>query len=110
MQDTGAGIDAADMVRVFQAFRQSAARAGQPAEGAGLGLTIARDIAQAMGGDISLRSRLGVGTAFCSRRACRRRAAAAKPAAQPARRHAARPHRAAGRARCWSPRTTTSTR
>jgi CheY-like chemotaxis protein len=36
--------------------------AARPFEGTGLGLTIARDIAQAMGGDISMRSTVGVGT------------------------------------------------
>ncbi|MGL6113250.1 MAG: ATP-binding protein [Rubrivivax sp.] len=60
--DTGPGIEAADLVHVFEAFRQVGGAAGRPFEGTGLGLTIARDIAQAMGGDIGMRSTVGVGT------------------------------------------------
>ncbi len=62
VQDTGPGIDAADLVHVFEAFRQVGGASARPFEGTGLGLTIARDIALAMGGDISIRSTVGVGT------------------------------------------------
>ena len=62
IQDSGPGIDAADLTHVFEAFRQVGGAATRPFEGTGLGLTIARDIAQAMGGDISLRSTVGAGT------------------------------------------------
>jgi two-component system, sensor histidine kinase len=62
VQDTGPGIEAADLVHVFEAFRQVGGAVSRPFEGTGLGLTIARDIAQAMGGDISMRSTIGVGT------------------------------------------------
>jgi signal transduction histidine kinase len=62
VQDTGPGIEASELVRVFEAFRQVGSAASRPFEGTGLGLTIARDIAQAMGGDISMRSTVGVGT------------------------------------------------
>jgi signal transduction histidine kinase/CheY-like chemotaxis protein len=62
VQDTGPGIDAADLPRVFEAFHQVGANAGVAVEGTGLGLTIARDIAQAMGGDIAMTSTVGVGT------------------------------------------------
>jgi len=62
VQDTGPGIDAADLPRVFEAFHQVGANAGVAVEGTGLGLTIARDIAQAMGGDIAMTSSVGVGT------------------------------------------------
>ena len=60
--DTGPGIEASELVHVFEAFRQVGSAASRPFEGTGLGLTIARDIAQAMGGDISMRSTVGVGT------------------------------------------------
>jgi signal transduction histidine kinase len=60
--DTGPGIANEDLEHVFEAFRQLDGANQQPSEGAGLGLTIARDIAQAMGGDITLRSTLGAGT------------------------------------------------
>jgi signal transduction histidine kinase/CheY-like chemotaxis protein len=62
VQDTGPGIDASELVHVFEAFRQVGGAASRPFEGTGLGLTIARDIAQAMGGDITIRSTVGVGT------------------------------------------------
>lgn len=62
VHDSGPGIDAADLEHVFEAFRQVGGAVTRPLEGAGLGLTIARDIAQAMHGDVSLRSTVGVGT------------------------------------------------
>jgi CheY-like chemotaxis protein len=62
VQDTGPGIEASELVHVFEAFRQVGGAASRPFEGTGLGLTIARDIAQAMGGDISIRSTVGIGT------------------------------------------------
>ena len=62
VQDTGPGIEAAELVHVFEAFHQVGSATSKPFEGTGLGLTIARDIAQAMGGDISIRSTVGVGT------------------------------------------------
>jgi signal transduction histidine kinase len=62
VQDTGPGIEASELVHVFEAFRQVGGATSRPFEGTGLGLTIARDVAQAMGGDISMRSTVGVGT------------------------------------------------
>ncbi len=60
--DTGPGIPQEDLAHIFEAFRQAGGATARPFEGAGLGLTIARDIAQAMGGDITLSSTVGVGT------------------------------------------------
>ncbi|MBY0339008.1 MAG: HAMP domain-containing histidine kinase, partial [Acetobacteraceae bacterium] len=48
--DTGPGIRAGDRARVFAAFEQ----AGSSAGGAGLGLFIARNMAEALGGSLSL--------------------------------------------------------
>jgi signal transduction histidine kinase len=62
VQDTGPGIDPAELVHVFEAFRQVGNAPSRPFEGTGLGLTIARDVARAMGGDISIRSTVGAGT------------------------------------------------
>jgi len=62
VQDTGPGIEASELEHVFEAFRQVGGAASRPFEGTGLGLTIARDIAQAMGGDIHMRSSVGVAT------------------------------------------------
>ena len=61
--DTGPGIAAADLDRIFDAFQQTESGSTKKAnEGVGLGLTIARDIARAMGGDISATSEPGYGT------------------------------------------------
>ena len=61
--DEGPGIPAADQDRVFERF----ARAGggrRRSDGAGLGLAIVRAIAEAHGGDVSLRSEPGHGATF----------------------------------------------
>ena len=62
--DTGPGIAADDLPHVFEAFRQLGDTAARPSEGTGLGLTIARELAQAMGGDIVAHSAPGVGSCF----------------------------------------------
>jgi signal transduction histidine kinase/CheY-like chemotaxis protein len=62
VRDTGDGIDESEPPHIFEAFRQSTAAHGRPTEGAGLGLTIAREIALAMGGNIVASSAPGAGT------------------------------------------------
>jgi len=62
--DTGAGIASSELVNIFQAFYQAGSDGGRLVAGAGLGLTIARELAQAMGGDISASSKLGQGSVF----------------------------------------------
>ena len=62
--DSGPGIAEAELERVFQAFAQSDLAPLHPTEGAGLGLTIAREVAQSLGGDIQAHSRLGEGSRF----------------------------------------------
>ena len=62
VSDTGPGIKPEDLVHIFEAFRQSGGATARPFEGAGLGLTIARDIARAMGGDIVVSSTEGTGS------------------------------------------------
>lgn len=64
VRDTGPGIAARDVVHIFDAFRQADDSATRPADGTGLGLTIAREIAQAMGGDVTVSSAVGVGSQF----------------------------------------------
>lgn len=61
--DTGVGIAAAELPKLFDAFSQ--AQAGKDKqEGTGLGLAISRKFVQLMGGDISVESELGKGTSF----------------------------------------------
>jgi signal transduction histidine kinase len=59
--DSGVGIPQEDLPRVFERFFRSAA-ARQETDGAGLGLAIARWIADQHGASIRLRSESGVGT------------------------------------------------
>ena len=62
--DTGVGIAASDLPRLFEAFAQLAPALDAPLAGTGLGLTISREIARAMGGDILVASQSGVGSTF----------------------------------------------
>lgn len=64
VRDTGPGIAAKDAAHIFDAFRQADDSATRPADGTGLGLTIAREIAQAMGGDVTVSSAVGLGSQF----------------------------------------------
>jgi signal transduction histidine kinase/CheY-like chemotaxis protein len=64
VRDTGSGIADEDLAHIFKPFQQSELESKQPQDGAGLGLTIAREIAQAIGGDIAVRSGVGVGSTF----------------------------------------------
>ena len=62
--DTGPGITAADQTRIFEAFAQTASVATQPDVGTGLGLAISRELAQVMGGEVTVESIVGVGSKF----------------------------------------------
>jgi signal transduction histidine kinase/CheY-like chemotaxis protein len=62
--DTGPGIPPDSLSRVFDAFEQAGPEAASRRAGAGLGLTISRELARAMGGDIQCQSTLGQGTRF----------------------------------------------
>src|SRR5207245_377574 len=61
--DTGPGISAADQPRVFTEFTQ-VGDVGKRKSGTGLGLPLARRLAQAHGGDIEVESEPGHGTRF----------------------------------------------
>jgi signal transduction histidine kinase len=64
VSDTGRGIPAEQVERVFEAFVQVDARLTRTEEGVGLGLAISRDLARGMKGEISLVSEVGKGSAF----------------------------------------------
>jgi PAS domain S-box-containing protein len=62
--DTGRGIPASHIDAIFQPFVQVDRGYTRTADGTGLGLAISRDLARAMGGDITVESTPGVGSAF----------------------------------------------
>jgi signal transduction histidine kinase len=62
--DTGPGIPDKMLSHIFEPFVQLDRRLNQPREGVGLGLTISRDLARAMGGDLTVDSKMGVGSTF----------------------------------------------
>jgi signal transduction histidine kinase len=62
--DTGRGIAADHLERVFQPFVQVDATLTRTQEGTGLGLAISRDLARGMGGDLTVESEPGVGSTF----------------------------------------------
>lgn len=64
VQDTGIGIDAEDLPKIFQAFYRSDEARAHSAGGSGLGLAISRWIAQAHGGSIDVTSSPGNGSTF----------------------------------------------
>jgi signal transduction histidine kinase/purine-cytosine permease-like protein/ActR/RegA family two-component response regulator len=62
--DTGPGIQASDLERIFAPFERGALGVSQPQTGTGLGLTISRLLAGVMGGDIRVSSKVGTGSSF----------------------------------------------
>jgi signal transduction histidine kinase len=64
--DTGIGIAADDLERIFEEFEQVATSGSQDAErrGTGLGLAISRRLATLLGGDVSVESVIGRGSTF----------------------------------------------
>jgi len=61
--DTGIGIASDHLEKVFEPFVQVSGTTSSD-EGVGLGLSISRDLARAMGGDLTVRSALGSGSTF----------------------------------------------
>ena len=62
--DTGVGIPAAQLERIFEPFVQVGSTAAFRREGLGLGLAISRDLARGMGGDLTVTSTVGEGSTF----------------------------------------------
>ena len=62
--DTGAGIVADKLETIFEPFVQLNRTLSTMNDGVGLGLAISRDLARAMGGDLTVESRVGTGSTF----------------------------------------------
>lgn len=60
VEDTGCGIDNSRLADIFKPFVQVDSQRG----GTGLGLTISASLAQAMGGELTVNSQLGMGSCF----------------------------------------------
>jgi PAS domain S-box-containing protein len=64
VRDTGIGIPADQLERIFEPFVQVRADLTRTAEGTGLGLAISRDLARGMDGDLTVESTPGEGSTF----------------------------------------------
>jgi signal transduction histidine kinase len=64
VEDTGPGMDAAQLERVFVPFQQAHERVAQKHGGTGLGLAISRNLCELMGGSLTARSEPGRGSSF----------------------------------------------
>ena len=64
VSDTGVGIPNDKLETIFSKFAQVETATNRRFEGSGLGLSISKRLAEAMGGDIAVRSMLGRGSTF----------------------------------------------
>jgi signal transduction histidine kinase len=67
VRDSGRGIPASKLERIFEPFVRIDTGYSRPTEGTGLGLAISRDLARAMRGDLTVESVLGEGSTFTLR-------------------------------------------
>jgi two-component system phosphate regulon sensor histidine kinase PhoR len=64
VSDTGVGIEASDLPRVFERLYRGDKSRSRKTEGTGLGLAIVKHLVRAHGGEVSVGSELGGGTSF----------------------------------------------
>ncbi len=64
VEDTGIGIRAEDMPRLFVEFQQLDASAAKKYQGTGLGLALTKRLVQGLGGQVEVKSRPGSGSTF----------------------------------------------
>jgi len=65
--DTGVGIAPEDQLRIFERFTQKDGSIKRRHGGTGLGLTVARGLAELMGGALTVKSKPDLGSSFSAR-------------------------------------------
>ena len=64
IKDTGIGINNENLAKIFEEFKQEFSGYHRPFEGLGLGLTLAKEIVERMGGKITVKSEKEIGSEF----------------------------------------------
>ena len=64
IKDSGIGINKENLGRIFEQFRQEVDGHHRPFEGLGIGLTLAKEVVERMGGKIFVQSEKGIGSEF----------------------------------------------
>jgi two-component system, chemotaxis family, CheB/CheR fusion protein len=64
IKDTGIGINEENLGRIFEEFKQEIDGHHRPFEGLGIGLTLAKEVVERMGGEILVKSEKGIGSEF----------------------------------------------
>ncbi len=67
IRDTGTGVPAAEIPRLFERFHRVENARGRTHEGSGIGLALVQELLKLHGGSISAESSFGVGTTFTAR-------------------------------------------
>jgi signal transduction histidine kinase len=62
VRDTGVGIPADELPRLFERFRQVRGTRGRTQEGSGIGLALVKELAELHGGEVAIESEIGTGT------------------------------------------------
>lgn len=82
VRDSGVGIAPEELEAIFDPFEQGHRQLNDPVQGLGLGLSISRNLARAMGGDVTVESTPEQDRRFTSRSRAGRHAIRARPAKQ----------------------------
>ncbi|MGH9355639.1 MAG: sensor histidine kinase, partial [Terriglobia bacterium] len=84
VEDRGVGIDPEDLPYVFEPFYRGRSAHAAEIEGTGLGLSLAREAAEAMNGRLTVKSTVGRGSCFTLHLPAAPRAKATEPPSNPA--------------------------